>query len=207
MMKGKAEIFKFDFPLAAFVLAGGRSTRMGRNKALLQFADGYLIDYPIHVLRQVTSDVRIIGDPETYSFLGLPVIPDCIEPRGPLSGIYSALKASPSLYNLIVGCDMPRISSRFLQLLLAKVSLGDAVMMKFDDGLVEPLCSLYSKDCLQAIQENFSRREYKISEVLRGLKVAYVSESEIFQLGLSREIFTNVNTPEDWEKLQAENPP
>src|SRR5262245_6166224 len=173
---------------------------MGQDKALLKLHDGYLIDWPIRVLRQVTQDVRIVGDPRKYGFLDLPVIPDCVESRGPISGIYSALRASSSFFNLIMGCDMPKISSSFIRLLLAKTSLGDAVMMKFDDGLVEPLCSLYSKSCLRAIEENFGRQQYKISEVFRNVTVAYVSEAEICGQGLSREIFTNVNTTEDWEK-------
>jgi|GEM_PF-626571 molybdopterin-guanine dinucleotide biosynthesis protein A len=196
----------FDFPLTAFVLAGGRSSRMGRDKALLKLGDGYLIDYPIRVLRQVTQDVRIIGDPRKYGFLDFPVIPDCVESRGPISGIYSALRASPSLFSLIMGCDMPKICSSFIRLLMTKASLGDAVMMKFDDGLIEPLCSLYSKACLTAIEENFRRQQYKISDVFGSVTVTYISEAEICRLGLSREIFTNVNTWEDWERLQTENP-
>jgi molybdopterin-guanine dinucleotide biosynthesis protein A len=204
-MRNTYETSVGDFPLTAFVLAGGRSSRMGKDKALLKLHNSYLIDYPIKALQQLTADVRIVGDPEKYGFLKLPVIPDCIESEGPLSGIYSALKASSSLLNLIVGCDMPRISLSFLKLLLGKTLLGDAVMMKFDDGFCEPLCSLYSKACLQVIEENFRQHQYKISEVFSSLKVAYVSEEEITTLGLSREIFTNVNTPEDWERLRAEN--
>jgi molybdenum cofactor guanylyltransferase len=204
-MRNTYETSVGDFPLTAFVLAGGRSSRMGKDKALLKLHNSYLIDYPIKALQQLTADVRIVGDPEKYGFLKLPVIPDCIESKGPLSGIYSALKASSSLLNLIVGCDMPRISLSFLKLLLGKTLLGDAVMMKFDDGFCEPLCSLYSKACLQVIEENFRQHQYKISEVFSSLKVAYVSEEEITTLGLSREIFTNVNTPEDWERLRAEN--
>jgi molybdopterin-guanine dinucleotide biosynthesis protein A len=205
-MRNGSETFSVDFPLTAFVLAGGRSTRMRQDKALLKLHDSYLIDYPIRALQQLTPDVRIIGDPQKYGFLKLPVIPDCIESRGPLSGIYSALQVSPSFFNLIVGCDMPRVSLSFLGLLLGKTALGDAIMMKFDDGLVEPLCSVYSKACLQALEENLRLQQYKISEAFKRVKVAYVSEAEIAGLGLSREIFTNVNTPEDWERLQIENP-
>jgi len=206
-MRDTRGILALDFPLTAFVLAGGRSSRMGQDKALLKLHGSHLIDHSIRVLKQLTPDVRIIGDPPKYDFLKLPVIPDCVESVGPLSGIYTALKASPSFFTLIVGCDMPKISLSFLQLLLGKAHLGDAIMMKFDDGFLEPLCSLYSKACLQAIDENFRRQQHKISEVLRSIKVAYVSEAEIAALGFSREIFTNVNTPEDWEELQAENPP
>jgi molybdenum cofactor guanylyltransferase len=195
-----------DSPLTAFVLAGGRSSRMGKDKALLPVRNRYLIQNPIQVLRRITADVRIIGDPKKYGFLKLPVTPDCIEPRGPLTGIYTALRASPSFFNLIVGCDMPRISLRFLRLLLAKVGWGDVVMMKFDDGLVEPLCALYSQACLTAIEENLRRHRYKISDLFSSVQVEYVLERDIGKLGLTRDIFTNINTPKDWETWEAKNP-
>ena len=95
-----------NFPLTGFVLAGGKSSRMGKDKALIRLHDRYLIHYPIQVLQQLTTDVRIIGDPSRYGFLGLPVVSDCTKSSGPLSGIYTALKTSPSFFNLIVGCDM-----------------------------------------------------------------------------------------------------
>jgi len=196
----------FDFPLTGFVLAGGKSSRMGRDKALLFLRDRYLIQYPIQVLHHVTADVRIIGDPKKYDFLELPVIADCAESKGPLTGIYTALRVSGSSFNLIVGCDMPKISLRFLHLLLAKTGHAEVVIMKFDDGLVEPLCALYSQGCLPAIEENFRQHRYKISDLFSIVEVEYVLESEIRKLGLTRDIFTNINTMEDWETWEAENP-
>jgi len=187
--------------VTAFVLAGGRSSRMGQDKAIIKLKGAHLIDYPINVLRQLTNDVRIIGDPNKYAFLGLPVIADCGESKGPLTGIYTALKTSSTFSNLVLACDMPLMRLEFLQLLLKKAPLADVVAMRFDDGFLEPLCSIYSTTCLHTIEQNLQREEYKISELLERVRGSYVSEAEIVRLGLSREIFTNVNTHEEFARL------
>jgi len=179
---------------------------MGKDKALIRLHDRYLIHYPIQVLQQLTTDVRIIGDPSRYGFLGLPVVSDCTKSSGPLSGIYTALKTSPSFFNLIVGCDMPRISEKFLKLLLGKAPHGDIIMMKFEDGVVEPLCALYSKACLEAIEASFKQQEYSVSSISASVKTAYISEWEISALGLARDIFANVNAPADLAELESESP-
>jgi len=189
------------FPVTAFVLAGGRSSRMGQDKAILKLNDTYLIDYPIRVLRQLTNDVRIIGSPNKYAFLGLPVIADWGESKGPLTGIYTALKTSPTFANLVLACDMPLMRVEFFQLLLKRAPQADAALMRFDDGFLEPLCSIYSTTCLQTIEQNLQQQEYKITELLKRVRVSYISEAEIVRLGLSREIFTNVNTHEELARL------
>jgi molybdopterin-guanine dinucleotide biosynthesis protein A len=179
---------------------------MGKDKALLRLHNRYLIDYPIQVLQQLTTDVRIIGDPWKYGFLGLPVVSDCLKSNGPLSGIYTALKISPSFFNLIVGCDMPRIALSFLKLLLGKAKHGDIIMMKFEDGIVEPLCALYSKACLEAIESSFRQQQHQVTSISATVKTVYVSESEISALGLTRDIFANVNTPADLADLGSGSP-
>ena len=151
-------------PLTAFVLAGGKSRRMGQDKALLQYQGHYLVEYPIRVLRQITQDVRIVGDSAKYSFLGLPVVPDSVESKGPLSGIYSALKISPSDYNLFLACDMPLMRAEFFSLLLARIHGNDAIVMRFEDGTMEPLCSIYRSSCLAEIEVYFSSKKFKISD-------------------------------------------
>jgi molybdopterin-guanine dinucleotide biosynthesis protein A len=174
---------------------------MGEDKAVLRIQDAYLIEYPIRVLQKLTDDVRIIGDPVKYAFLKLPVIPDYVESKGPLTGVYTALKTSPTHFNLVLACDMPLVRTEFLKLLIQKAPQVDAVMMKFDDGHLEPLCSIYSAACLKAIEESFERQDYKISDLLGQVRVSYVSEDEISLLGLSRHIFANINTREEFRRL------
>jgi molybdenum cofactor guanylyltransferase len=193
-------------PVTAFVLAGGKSSRMGEDKALLKFKGAYLVEHAISVLRQVTDRVRIIGNPQKYGFLGYAVIPDRTESRGPLTGIYTALTASETWLNIVLACDMPLVRAEFFRLLLKKASQADAVVMRFEDGFVEPLCSVYASTCLPAVKENLERQKLKISDLFSQLKVKYVSEAEIRRLGLDSQMFTNINTPDEFEGLLLRNP-
>ena len=193
-------------PLTAFVLAGGKSRRMGQDKALLQYQGHYLVEYPIRVLRQITQDVRIVGDSAKYSFLGLPVVPDSVESKGPLSGIYSALKISPSDYNLFLACDMPLMRAEFFSLLLARIHGNDAIVMRFEDGTMEPLCSIYRSSCLAEIEVYFSSKKFKISDFFESVKVAFIEEQDLRRHGLSTEIFTNINTSQELQQLVRQNP-
>jgi molybdopterin-guanine dinucleotide biosynthesis protein A len=192
------------FGSTAFILAGGKSSRMGKDKALLRYRGECLIRYPIRLLQQVSPEVRIIGDPSRYARFGLPVSADCVPSRGPLSGIYTGLKSSSTRYNLFLACDMPLVRPEFFELLFSKSGNGDAVVMRFEDGFVEPLCSIYSVGCLPAIEANFAAGMFKISDFFSRVAVAYVSEKELQQQGLSREIFTNVNTPKEFGLLRRQ---
>jgi molybdopterin-guanine dinucleotide biosynthesis protein A len=187
--------------ITGFILAGGQSRRMGEDKALLRLGSEYLIDRPIRALQAVTSDVRIIGLPERYSQFGLPVIPDCVESRGPLSGIYTALKTCPTPHALLLACDMPLICPDFCSLLLRKRPRADVVLVRFDDGFIEPLCSLYSRSCLPIIEASLSAGRLKIADFFERVTVSYVDEQELSKAGLRRNIFSNINTREEFRQL------
>ncbi|MCI0420268.1 MAG: molybdenum cofactor guanylyltransferase [Acidobacteria bacterium] len=188
--------------ITAFVLAGGQSRRMGTDKALLCYRNEPLIQYPIRMCQSFTRDVRIIGDPARYSCFALPVIPDCVDSQGPLSGIYTALKHSPTRHSSIAACDMPLMPGEFFRLMLQKLPGPDAVVMRFRDGAVEPLCGIYSSACLPAIEQNLARGWLKITDLLSQLAVTYIGEEELRQSGLSRKIFTNVNSADDLKRLE-----
>ena len=186
----------------AFILAGGKSSRMGGDKALLKFGAESLIESSIRMFQQLTPDIRIVGDPQRYSRFGVPVTADCVPSCGPLSGIYTGLKNSSNRSNLFLACDMPLMRPELFRLLLSKAFGTDAVVVRFDDGFVEPLSSIYSISCLPAIEANFAAERFKISDFFSKVAVTYVDEKELNDNGLSREIFTNVNTPEEFRRIQ-----
>ncbi|MGH9427067.1 MAG: molybdenum cofactor guanylyltransferase [Terriglobia bacterium] len=188
--------------MTAFILAGGRSRRMGTDKAFLVYRNEPLIHYSIRTCRSFTSDVRIIGEPARYACFGLPVIPDSGESLGPLSGIRTALQDSPTRFSSITACDMPLMSPEFFSLILRRLPGPDAVVMRFHDGAVEPLCGIYSSTCLAATERNLANGKLKITDLLTQVAVEYISEDELHEHGLSRQIFTNVNTPEDLKQLE-----
>lgn len=105
-------------PLTALLLAGGRSSRMGRNKALLSLRPGGppVIQLIAHKMAEVADEMLLVGcDPRPYAFLGLPCVPDAFPGTGPLGGVYSGLAAARNPYALAVACDMPFLSVDLLK--------------------------------------------------------------------------------------------
>ena len=107
---------------SGFVLAGGGSTRMGRNKALLPFRGITLVEHVAGIVREAAGSATLIGDPVQLGHLGLPVFPDKLPGFGPASGIYTALTMTSSDWNLIAGCDMPAITGDILVSLLRRAA-------------------------------------------------------------------------------------
>ncbi len=176
---------------------------MGVDKAFLSYHNEPLIHRPIRICQSFTADVRIIGEPARYACFGLPVIPDNGESLGPLSGIHTALLHSPTLFSSIIACDMPLMSPEFCRLMLSKLPGPDAVVMRFNDGTVEPLCGIYASTCLPITEQNLEGGRLKVTDLLSRVVVEYITEDELLARGLSRRIFTNVNTPGDLEHLET----
>jgi molybdopterin-guanine dinucleotide biosynthesis protein A len=135
--------------LTGFVLAGGKSTRMGRDKATLTLAGRTLLDYALAVLRQVAPEVCILGSRRLYSGYGAPVIEDIYRDCGPLGGIHAALTHTRTDYNLIIAVDTPFLSPEFLSW-MAQRAIGSGAVVATPEiaGYRQPLCSVYSRQFL-----------------------------------------------------------
>lgn len=174
---------------AGFVLVGGSSRRMGRNKALLPFAGATLVE---HIARQVhaaAGNVTLLG---TLAIPGLPVIPDRIPGNGPLGGIHSALLQGAE-WNLMVACDMPGVRTSVLRVLFEEAERRHPLCAAAlgPEGRPEPLCAVYHRDALPAVERNLARGDRKLMNLLRELDAVAVPVREPAAL-------RNVNTPEDW---------
>ena len=180
---------------AGFVLVGGKSSRMGRDKALLPYRDRTLVQYIAAQVSSATGSVTLVGRPERYRALGYPAIPDVYPDGGPACGIQAALEASPAEWNLVAACDMPALTAAFLNTLLeaAESSEGDALVPISPSGYPEPLCAVYRRTCLSLLTQAVQRNVRRVTQALAGLRLVYrpVSEGVWFQ---------NLNTPQDWAK-------
>jgi molybdenum cofactor guanylyltransferase len=178
---------------AGFVLAGGESSRMGRDKANLPFHGKTLLEHVAAAVAEAAGSVTLVAPPARYQNLGYPVISDARPGCGPLEGIHTALGASPAAWNLIAACDLPVISTRFLKLIMAAADAcgADCLIPAGPSGRLEPLCAAYHSRCRAAIGEALERNIRKVTDSLAGLRMATwsVPESSWFQ---------NVNTPQDW---------
>jgi molybdopterin-guanine dinucleotide biosynthesis protein A len=174
---------------AAFILAGGLSRRMERDKALLAFRGSTLLEHVAAQAAEVAEPITIVGPPERYSHLGYPVIADRHPGAGPLAGIEAALLSSPSERALILACDMPDIPVDLLRSLFEKS--GDCVIPRTGDGRLNPLCAVWSRAMLPAVQGALSEGRLKVLDCLEGADVKEVAWP----------VLENANTPDEWVKF------
>jgi molybdopterin-guanine dinucleotide biosynthesis protein A len=184
---------------SGFVLAGGGSTRMGRNKALLPFRGMTLVEHIAGIVRQAAGSVTLIGDPRQLAHLGLPVVPDKLPGSGPASGIYTALAITSSDWNLIAGCDMPALTSEVLLDLLRRATAApipiNCLAAAGPDGEPEPLCAVYHRRCLAAVARAIREKQLKMKNLLAEL------DTEIMPVDPAA--VANVNTPAEWAEFEA----
>jgi molybdopterin-guanine dinucleotide biosynthesis protein A len=179
---------------AGFVLAGGRSTRMGIDKALLWKNGRTLLDYAATQMREAAGNVTIIADPARYAQFGFPVVPDHYYDCGPLGGLATALDTSRQPWNLITACDLPYIDAPFLRTLL-EVSLSlppgcDCIVPLGPRG-PEPLCAVYHRNALTKIRTALDRNILKMQTLIASMETRFVAVADPRR-------FRNINTPEDW---------
>jgi molybdenum cofactor guanylyltransferase len=182
--------------MSAAILAGGRSKRMGRDKALLQIGDKTMIEHVAEMVQSQAPEVMIVSNKqETYRFLGLPVYPDAVHGCGPLGGIYTALLYSKHRHCLVVACDLPFLNLPLLRFLCENCRPHDVLVFESETG-VEPLCAVYSKNCLPAIEKHMKAGKYKVSDFYETVstRVVKLKPELAFYDGST---FLNVNTPED----------
>ena len=177
---------------AGFVLTGGRSSRMGRDKALLSIEGISLVERTAQFVRDAAGSVTLIGAPERYAHLGLPAIPDLIADSGPIGGLYTALQRTRSDWNLVVACDMPGLSANFLRRLLeAAIGQNSAALVPETASGLHPLCAVYHRRILPAVASAIQHKQFKMHDLLRLIQAASwpVEDPALLE---------NVNTPLEW---------
>lgn len=187
----------------AFILAGGRSTRMGSDKAGLEYGGVTLLERALAVAGDACHHVRICGSRERYGRYR-EVVEDIEPGRGPLSGIQAALHATQSELNLILSVDMPKMEAAFLRWLLAVAEAGEQwITVPESEGQLQPLCAVYRREVWEAADEAMAAGEYKVTGLFRRVATRVVTERELSEAGFNPDIFTNVNTPQEFDRLAA----
>jgi molybdenum cofactor guanylyltransferase len=177
---------------AGFVLTGGRSSRMGRDKALLPIEGSLLVERTAERVRAAAGSVTLIGAPERYAHLGLPVAADLIEDCGPVGGLYTALKIGQADRNLLVACDMPGVTAEFLRELLdAARQSGSACLVPQTESGLHPLCAVYHRRAEGAVASAIEHKRFKMHDLLKILKAVSFPVADARML-------ENVNTPVEW---------
>lgn len=173
---------------------------MGVEKGMCLIDGMPMISYALKLLGSLFSSVYIGSNNLEYNSFGYPVVPDKVKNIGPLGGIYSCLKVSPSDDNFILSCDMPLVSSDLIQYILSIRENYEVVIPMFR-GYPEPLCAYYHKAIVPHIESSIEKNIFKIQDVIKVLKTKYLEIDP--SLSFYREdLFINVNSPQDLEDIQ-----
>jgi len=215
--------------LSAFVLAGGKSTRMGSDKAFVQIEGRTLLDRVLALARTATPNVWIVGSRDKFGSYA-PTVEDIFPERGPLGGIHAALTASSTELNLMLAVDAPFVRPEFLQYLLAEASQSPAMAtlprlalpddhqrpsstpppsaapgarVKRFRSEFHPLCAVYRRGFRHRAEDALRAGNNKIDPLFTGDDIRVITASEITALGLPISMFANINTREELERVSA----
>lgn len=188
--------------VSAAVMAGGKSRRMGRDKAWIELGDGRpIVQHVVDVARAVAEDVLIVANEERYATLGPRVVPDAYPDAGVLGGIATGVAAAAHDRVIVVACDMPFLLPRVLRYLVEQAEGYDAVV-PLAEGELQTLHALYTKACLPAMRRALDAGERRVISFFPDIRVRTVEAGELRPLDLDLRSFTNVNTPEELAALR-----
>ncbi len=184
--------------ITGFVLAGGKSSRMGTDKALLKIQEETLLKRMIDLISPFCNTVSIGGQNAGYSSFGVSIIPDLFSDRGPLAGLYSCLKSSSSEWNLFIGVDVPFVNNELIELLISNISECDCVIPRHSGG-IEPLIGLYNKRANPVIEEMIESGNYKLMNLIAKLNTCFLDCD--FLIKKHPRLFMNINRLEDFRSI------
>jgi molybdopterin-guanine dinucleotide biosynthesis protein A len=182
--------------VTGIVLAGGKSSRMGTDKSLLVWQCKTLIEHAIDKLKPLCQKVVVSSNQHQYDFTGCETWPDIVPLQAPIIGIFSCLKRSETEVNLVLSCDMPLISTEFLEFLLESASNHEIVVPLNFNGLIEPLCGVYKKTITPEMEKYISSNKLSLVKFIETLENKLVSVESF-----SSHLFKNINTPYDYRNI------
>ena len=188
--------------MSAVILAGGKSSRMGQDKAFLKIGNRTIVEYQLQRLSPLFEELLLSTNlPEKFAHLGLETVQDFIPDRGPLVGIYSSLLKARYSHLFAIACDMPFISPGLITYMKEDCKDYDVTVPETERGL-EPLHAIYSKTCLPVMKEYIDKKDGKgrVIEFFPQVKVRVVTKEEISRIPGGNEAFLNFNTMEEYRK-------
>ncbi len=184
------------------IISGGKSSRMGTDKGLLEIGGKAMIE---QIVAQTAGwggeTIVITNTPPAYSFLGLPMFPDILPDKGALGGLFTAISSASQPYALALACDMPFVSRPLLEHMLSLARFFDAVVPRVG-GEAEPFRAVYGKACLLPIQRALGAGKMRVISFFPEIRLRWIEEDEIKQFDPELLTFMNCNTPEELEEVR-----
>jgi len=184
--------------MTGIILAGGKNSRMGINKAFLEIDGTQLIDNILAVYQKIFSEIIIVtNDPLSYTeFSETLIVTDIYKEKGALGGIYTGLFYATHDYSFVAACDMPFLNENFIIYLTGLVGKYDIIVPELSEGF-QPLHAIYSRSCLSHIKKLLIADKLKIAGFYKEVRLLCIPEEKIKPFNKDRRLFLNINTPED----------
>lgn len=189
--------------IAAFILAGGASRRMGTDKSQLLFEGKSFVEHIAAALATISSEITVVGKPTSQS-TNLAHLPDVYPNWGALGGVHTALASSDADWCLIVACDFPFVTAELFERLASLRNRFEAVAPIQSDGIPQPLCAFYQTEpCLARAEELINSGERKPVALLQSVQTRWAPFTEIEDLRGADRFFDNINTVADYDRIVA----
>jgi len=190
--------------ITGIILAGGKSSRMGRDKGFVKLGNENLIDIAIRNLSIVCSEVVISANHPDYENFGLKVVRDQYESIGPMGGLYSAIHQSSTPLNLVLSVDLPFVNTALLNYLVSNAQNIDVVVPVTVEGRCQPLCAVYNRSLLPVLEDMIIRKDFTIRNLFTRCNVSRIAIAEDLPF-FRPELFMNINTLSDLEQANTKS--
>ncbi|HSM63083.1 MAG TPA: molybdenum cofactor guanylyltransferase [Gillisia sp.] len=182
--------------ISAYILCGGKSSRMGTDKGFVKFRDRSFMDWCLEAVRQITNDIHLVTANKKYSQFGHPLHEDIYKNKGPVGGIHAALEHSVTNWNLILSCDIPGITGSLLKDLIERTPEQTSVAFLSSGSNDYPLVAMYHKNCRKYFFEAIQENDLRLMNTIKKLNY------ERIEIPLSESYnLNNINTKEELQDL------
>ncbi|MBN1150988.1 molybdenum cofactor guanylyltransferase [candidate division WOR-3 bacterium] len=185
---------------AAVILAGGKSTRFGSDKAFAKFGDSTLVESVFYCLKKIFENIIIVtNNPGHFPRFDALIVKDRVAGKGPLGGIYTGLKMSISPRIFVFACDMPFLNEGFINYMIS-IDKGDVIVPKIG-CFTEPLHAIYSLSCLEHIEKQLLVNDNKIQNFFGKVDTVYIAEKTSRKFDPELKMFFNINEKKDITRI------
>jgi len=183
---------------SGILLAGGKSSRMGDDKAFMKYKDRFLYEYSFSILKSFSQDILISSSNTRFNNQDYRCVEDEMPDLGPISGIFSCLKRIKYPSAIVLPCDLPFISVKTVETLLNNSQGYDITVALNHQNFPEPLIGIYSSAIISRLEKMINSGNYKLQNLLKDSKTNFVRIPLV-----SPETFLNINNPEDYNSLST----
>ena len=187
---------KLDNNITAYILCGGQSKRMKTDKGLIVYQNLTFVERIINELKPITNSIYLVTKNNEYEIFGYPLIADIFENKGPVGGIFTALHYSNTEKNLIISCDVPKVTTEIFRKYLIPNYKNSEITFLSDGNSDYPLIGIYSKNSIKDFETAIKNNHLKLLQLIETLDYNRIKIDDA-----DRTVLLNVNTKADLEKL------